>query len=228
MADGRSAPWRHARRGLIGTALSAVALATVGCGGDAPRQLHGVTRTPAQHVGALSLPDATPRRAGTTTVFRGRRDGLMLVYFGYTFCPDVCPTTLSDVRQALDRLRADERRRIQVSMITVDPRRDSGPVLDRYLSHFLPARMRHALRTTDTGELRSIERAFGAQSSIGPTGKDGYYEVSHTALLYAVDDTGTVRLEWPFGTPADDLHADLRTLLARSESPLNTLTGDGR
>jgi protein SCO1/2 len=142
---------------------------------------------------------------------RAMRDGLLLVYFGYTLCPDVCPTTMSDVGTALGSLGAEERRRVRVAMVTVDPERDTGPVLTHYVRAFF--RDGHALRTADQVLLRRVARAFGADYGVARR-PDGTVDVMHTAFVYAVDDQGRLRMQWAFGTPADALHRDIRSLLA--------------
>jgi len=194
--------------------ILAIAAALAGCAGgddDQNRSLNGFTRTPPARVASAGLPDVSPKADGERLAFRAQPGGLLLAYFGFTFCPDICPTTLADVRRALDRLPAADRRRVEVAMATVDPQRDTRKVLNGYLSHFFPNW--HALRTTDPAALRRAEKAFGAAHEIGPKRAGGEYDVSHTASLYAVDDRGVVRVEWPFGTEADAIAADLRALL---------------
>lgn len=206
----------HARgRQIAALACTTLALAAAlaGCGGDEDQAtLSGFTRSPPANVGSVGLPDVAPGAGGGTMAFRAERGGLLLAYFGYTYCPDICPTTLADVRRALERLPAAQRRRVSVAMTTVDPGRDTPKVLNGYLRHFFPTW--HALRTTDPAALRRAEKPFGARHEIGPKNAEGEYDVSHTAVLYAVDDTGVVRVEWPFGSDAQDIAADLRTLLA--------------
>lgn len=192
-------------------ALLALAATTIGCGGREPTtSLKGFTRTPVPHVGQLSLPDVAA--AGAPMRLRAARGRLLLLYFGYTSCPDVCPTTFADVGAALAQLPADRRKTVTVALVTVDPARDTPRVLDRYMRHFFSDW--HALRTTDRRALRTVERAFGASHKAEPARADGTYAVSHTALLYAIDEHGAVRVEWPFGTAAADIAADLRTLTA--------------
>lgn len=203
----------------LGVAILTIAAAIAGCGGgeNNNRSLKGFTRTPTAQVGAVGLPDVAPKRAGLPMAFRAKPGGLLLTYFGYTYCPDICPTTFADVRSALRKLPAAQRRRVTVAMVTVDPARDTPKVLNGYLGHFFTAW--HALRTTDQGALRRAEQAFGATHEIGPRRADGNYDVSHTALLYAVDERGIVRVEWPFGTPSADIAADLQTLLGDQRAP---------
>ena len=206
------------RRMPLLAALTAGAVAALaGCGGTTTSStttngLRGFTSDPVQRVGGVRLPDVSPKGDGTPMAFRAPAGGLLLAYFGYTSCPDVCPTTLADVRQALEKLPADQRRRVSVAMVTVDPRRDTAAQLNGYLRHFFPRW--HALRTTDPVALRRAERPFGAAHRIGPTKNDGTYDVEHSAVLYAVDDRGVVRVNWAFGTPSADIASDLRLLLS--------------
>ena len=217
MPGHRDAHVRRRHAAALACITIALATAAAGCGGDEDQAaLRGFTRTPAAHVGSVGLPDVAPGSAGAPMAFRAGPGELLLAYFGYTTCPDICPTTLADVRLALGRLPAAQRRRVTVAMATVDPERDTPKVLNGYLRHFFSTW--HALRTTDPAALRRAEKPFGARHEIGPEKADGDYDVSHTAVLYAVDDAGVVRVEWPFGSAPEDIAADLRTLLAE-QSP---------
>ncbi len=139
---------------------------------------------------------------------------LLLVYFGYTSCPDVCPTTLADIRNATDKLTPAQRKRVEVGMVTVDPKRDTSKALPEYLGHFFPGGVVHAYRTTDPARLSRAEKAFGAMHEIGTLKKNGDYLVAHTAITYVVGSNGDVLVEWPFGTLSADIAFDLRRLLA--------------
>ena len=142
-----------------------------------------------------------------------RPDGLALVYFGYTYCPDVCPTTMSDLRRALGELPDGEADRVDVAMVTIDPARDSAEVLEGYVGNFIADAT--ALRTDDPELLRSAADAFGADYAVEQT-PDGEFEVSHTGEVYAVDDSGTVVMQWPFGTGSESLARDLESLLSQA------------
>ncbi len=158
-----------------------------------------------------TLPDVS--HGSTPFSFRAAPNGLLLVYFGYTQCPDVCPTTMSDLRVALGGLPAAQRRNAQVALITVDPRRDTPAVLTRYVHAFFPRGL--ALRTADPKLLARVAKTFGAAYSVTKT-KDGGFDVMHTAFVYAVDDRGRLRVQWSFGTRPATYRKDIRLLLEGS------------
>jgi protein SCO1/2 len=195
-------------RGIVAAVALVVTIASSACG-SSEHQYAGIQREPAPVVDGDSLPDAAA--SGTPMELRAATGGLLLVYFGYTLCPDVCPTTMSDLRLALGDMRQADRSQVHVAMVTVDPERDTATVLKRYVRSFINDGS--ALRTDDRELLARVARAFGA--SYGVTKKpDGTVEVSHTAFVYAVDDEGRLLLQWSFGTPWQDIHDDLVALLA--------------
>jgi protein SCO1 len=159
-------------------------------------------------VADVALPDIS--RGGAPFRMVAPEGHVLVVYFGYTFCPDICPTTLSDLRSALASM-GDAADRVEVAMVTVDPMRDVDDVLQPYLQSFIDTA--HPLRTTDQAELDAAADAFGADFSV-ITVSDGNIEVSHTAYLYAVDDRGVVRVVWPFGVEPERIAEDLGSVLA--------------
>jgi len=172
----------------------------------------GYTVVPAPSVKDVSL----PRADGSGPVaMPAVPNGLRLVYFGYTSCPDVCPTTMSDLRRAIAKLPAGERDKVQVAMVSIDPARDNGPRLTDYVHNFFPEG--DALRTDDQAALKAATSPFGAQYSVKTNAK-GEVEVTHTAEVYAVDDKGNVVMQWPFGTSYQAISKDLRNLLKGSAS----------
>lgn len=197
---------------------SLLALAACGSGSDdgsASPELAGVIRSPALSVGDVELPDVTT--GGDPTAMRAAEGELLLVYFGYTFCPDICPTTMSDISVAVNELPDDLADRVEVAMVTVDPDRDTDEALTAYLGHFFDRT--RALRTEDITVLDAATDAFGVRYEVEDheAGDDGY-EVSHSAVTYVVDDTGEVVVEWPFGLDSLDMAADLKTLLTKERS----------
>jgi protein SCO1/2 len=170
-------------------------------------QLSGYTREPTPSVAQVALPLADGTGDVPATAAAG---GLRIVYFGYTSCPDVCPTTMSDVKAALAELSPEDAARVQVIMVTIDPDRDVPEKLSAYVQTFIEDGQ--ASRVTDPAALEAAAAAFGAQYEVR-TADDGEIEVSHSADLYVVDDAGDIVLQWPFGTTSADIAADLSTLL---------------
>lgn len=176
---------------------------------DASAELNGYVPDHAIDVGALSLPEVHPGRPARPFHFKAGSGHTLFVYFGYTTCPDVCPTTLGDLKHALRVLGADAAR-VDVAFITVDPDRDLPPVLEPYLGSFV--RGAHPLRPDGRHQLEPVERAFGAGSSV-TRDSSGIVHVAHTSISYLVDERGRIVDEWPFGMKPDDMAADLRALL---------------
>lgn len=206
----RPHPRSRARLVLLALAAAAVlgaTLALAGCGGSKAHYT-GFVRKPAPDVSALSLPDMTAKGAPFT--FRAADKGVLLVYFGYTLCPDVCPTTLSDVGVAVRSLTPEEQSRISVAFVTVDPARDTQPVMAHYIHSFF--KDGHGLRTESAKELAAAAKAFGAAYKVTKA-KSGEIDVIHSAFTYAVDDQGRLRLQWSFGTTKKAFADDIRTLL---------------
>lgn len=195
-------------------ALLAVGLLVLAaCGDDAaPRTLSGYELDPAPTVAALSLPDASDGDVDFPFIADDGR--LLIVYFGYTYCPDVCPTTLAEVKKAFTQM-GDGAQNVDVAMITIDPDRDTDEIITGYVQDFIPGA--HALRTTDADVLLVTASQFGASYSV-ETLADGTVEVGHSGAMYVVDDTGTVVLTWPFGIPAEGIATDLEILFDRSPS----------
>ena len=142
-------------------------------------------------------------RAVTDRDYRGK---YLLVYFGYTFCPDVCPTTLSDVAAALDKLgtRAE---RLQPLFITVDPRRDTPDVIRQYVAAFTP-RLVGLTGTADQIKAVTREyRVYYAEHRTGPGPND--YVMDHSSILYLMDPNGRFVSVIRADAGADAIEADL-------------------
>lgn len=171
--------------------------------------IEGLVRDEPLEVGSASLPQVAPDGSTTPFAFKAAEDGLLFVAFGYTNCPDVCPTTLSDVRKALAEL-GDDADRVQVAFATVDPERDTAQIMNDYLGSFVDDG--HPLRTEDPDELAAAQDAFGVTSEVAKQ-PDGSVEVAHTARSFVVDDQGQVVDEWAFGTTYEAMANDLQILL---------------
>jgi protein SCO1 len=194
----------------LGAALLVTVSFGAGCGNDAaPAPLVGYQLEPAATVGDLALPDAA---TGQPVSLHAAANHLLVVNFGYTSCPDVCPTTMAAVKAARNRLGPDGAR-IEVAMITIDPARDAQ--LAQYVASF--AADGHGLRTTVDADLRAVADRFGADYSV-TAAEDGTIEVTHTGSVYVVDQTGAVVLTWPFGVSSADMANDLSILLESSSA----------
>lgn len=191
-------------------------------GSTAPDQIEGLRRDPPLDVAGVTLPEVSPDLPAQPFELVAQPGNLLFVYFGYTHCPDLCPTTMADLRKALAQLGPDADR-VEVAFATVDPERDTADVLPAYLSSFVDGA--HALRSEDPAELQAAEDAFLASSTITPL-DDGTYSVSHTAFSSIVDENGTVVAEWPFGFPPDSMARDLRILLSQVPARATTTTAD--
>lgn len=204
------------RVGAVGVVLAAIlgSGALVSCGSD-EATLRGMTREQPLEVGSVAVTDVTDQGVYAdhdgSFDMRARPGSLLVVYFGYTNCPDLCPTTLALVRAARREL-GDSAERIDLAMVTVDPDRDTPEVMNGYLSSFTD--QFHALHPKSTDELEVAEEAFLASSTIVTDAK-GKVEVGHSATAYVVDENGTVLLEWPFGVDKDTMINDFRILLDR-------------
>lgn len=191
-----------------------MALCLVGCGNDgdvsagAPAGFKGVVRKPAIEVGSVALTHAV---TGEPVEMRAQDGEILIAYFGYTGCPDVCPTTMSDIRVALGELPAEAAEKVTVALITLDPERDTGEILDDYLGHFFDRYI--PVRVEDPAALQEATDAFGVQFEVADHQEGEPYEVAHTAISYVIDDSGTVVVEWPFGFDSPQMVEDIETAL---------------
>jgi len=138
------------------------------------------------------------------------RGKVLLVYFGYTHCPDICPASLSAGGQALNALSAAERDRVGLLMVSVDPERDSLARLKEYTAFFHPA-MRGVTGTPD--EIAALARAYGAGYMKQPAKADGSYAVDHTVSTYVVAPDGKLSAVLELGAPTEQVVAAIRRLL---------------
>jgi protein SCO1/2 len=169
-------------------------------------KFHGVVLPEPDKAPGFTLTAHTGEEADLTD-FEGQ---LVLIYFGYTYCPDVCPATLAELSRALKLLDQKDREEVQVLMISVDPGRDTPEVLADYMAHFDPSFL--GLTGSDS-EVAAAAHDYGifVQKQEG-TVESGYL-VNHTANVAVVDQDGYLRLIFKFNTPAEDITADLESLL---------------
>lgn len=146
--------------------------------------------------------------------FRGK---VVLVYFGYTWCPDICPLNLSYLTLALNELEPEERERVQVLFISVDPERDTPERLREYTAYFAP----DFLGLTGTPEqLAEAAGLYGAAYRRGEEGSSAMgYSVDHSAYTYLLDPSGRLTQTLDHATPPEDIVTAIRSQLTEGESP---------
>lgn len=136
---------------------------------------------------------------------------IVLVFFGYTFCPDVCPLTLADVKKAMVDL--DQRDRVKVVFISVDPERDTPEAMREYVSSFDPEFIG---LTDDYAKIQEVMKPFGAYAEKEQVANSvAGYLVNHTARLYLISPEQKLLLTYSFGFNPKDLRSDLDHLLSQ-------------
>lgn len=158
----------------------------------------------------VTITDFTLMTAGNVPITLSNfTDRYVFLYFGYTFCPDVCPATLSELAQVRRELgsMAD---RVQVIMITVDPDRDTPEVMQSYVNHFDPTFIG---LSGSQAEIDAIGQTYGIYyEKHEGTAATGYL-IDHTARVFLLSPDRNTLISYPFATPPADIVADLKWLL---------------
>jgi protein SCO1/2 len=197
---GRRGGARVGRRALVAAPVVAALLAA--CGRKA-QSFNGIDITGADYGRDFRLRDPDGRER-TLADFRGR---CVLLFFGFTQCPDVCPTALSRAAEVRRLLGADADK-LQVIFVTIDPERDTPAVLRGYTANFDPTFVGLYGDAQQTGQAAKDFRVFYQKV---PTGNS--YTMDHTALTYAFDPSGRLRLALRHDLSAEQVAADLRVLM---------------
>lgn len=147
---------------------------------------------------------------GNTFRLADQRGKVVVLFFGYTNCPDICPATMSDMQVVLNRL-GNQRDQLKVVLVTVDPERDTSERLQRFVGMFDNDIVG---LTGDPATLATVYKAYGAGATRRelPDSALGY-AMDHTATSTVIDKKGQRRLLFGFGTPVDDIFSDLSTLI---------------
>ena len=163
----------------------------------------GMARSPAAAAGV-------PLRSGAFEL-RRQRGNVVVLTFGYSSCPDVCPTVLAELAQVRARL-GGAARRLRVVYISVDPERDTPARLRAFTEQF--DRTFIGL-TGPADQLAAVWKAYGVQVARrdAPGGNPPTYAVHHSASVFLIDAAGRLRVMAPFGTPLDDVRHDIGVLL---------------
>ncbi len=190
------------------TALFVTALALVACS-EKKAAFNSVDITGATYAQDFSLPDVdgNPR---TMKDFAGK---VTVVFFGFTQCPDVCPTTMAEV-SAVKKALGKDGDKLQAVFISIDPERDTAPVLKAYVANFDPSFV--GLRPASAEALADAAKAFKIYYKKVDGKTAGSYTMDHTAASYVFDTKGRVRLFTRYGSGADKLTEDVKQLLTGS------------
>jgi len=199
---------RRAWLALVGLPL---AWSTVGCRQAAPARAADGEATPSLPVleggGDFSLTDHDGQVFSLSSL-RGR---VVLIFFGYTFCPDACPTTLSKLSTVARRL-GEAASQVKTLYISVDPERDTPAVLKADLANF---RLDSLGLTGSKAEIDEVVAQYGAAYEIVPTPESAArYTVSHTTTLYALDAAGRLRMKFRYEATVDEIVDGIHRILA--------------
>ncbi len=199
--------WPRLLIGFVVVALLVFGLGKVALGRFAPHLYAGSILQgdeAAPPLDGLVLSDGRP---ADLALFDGK---LVIMYFGYMNCPDVCPTALSDVAAAIDLMPADKAADVQLIMVSVDPARDSLDDLGRFVGSFDPTFLGAG------AELEAIDKVatqYGVYYAYGDGDVETGYTVDHTATLMGIDTDGNLRILWSPEVTRPQLAADFAALL---------------
>jgi protein SCO1/2 len=196
-------PFIRPMRLILVAALCSCAAMLSGCSQDADWRLVNITGIMPPL--AFSLSDAAGQPV-TAQTYRGK---VVMLYFGYTHCPDVCPTTMATLSQALSKL-GNGASKVRVLFVTVDPQRDTAPLLKSYTQAFGPAFV--GLRTSDP-ELRRLTKRYRVTYSLGKPDAHGNYEVTHSSAVFIFDQAGKARLIAESSDNAASIAHDVQQLI---------------
>lgn len=197
-------PRRFLIRALGLAPLSAL-LALAGCDSAQTPAFKAIDITGADYAQDLNLAD-TEGRVRHLADFKGK---LVVVFFGFTQCPDVCPTTMMELAQVKQAMGADGDK-VQGVFVSIDPERDTPEVLKAYVAAFSPDFVALRGSLDDTKDIAKRFKVFFAKV---PGKAEGSYTMDHTAGSYIFDAQGKVRLFTRYGSGAEALKHDLQLLL---------------
>ena len=144
--------------------------------------------------------------------YRGK---VVLLYFGYTFCPDICPTSLSTIAQALSMLTPGELEKVSSFLISVDPERDTMAVLKAYAPFFHPSIVGIS---GSADEVAQVARQYGARYMKQKPDADGRYAVDHSSFTYVIGRDGKLTASLPYASPPQHLVEAIRAQLGAAKS----------
>lgn len=191
--------------GQLATLVALLLLTACSANLRGARALNGTVYPEPRQTPEFTLQSAT----GETVSLQDYRGKVVPIYFGYTFCPDICPTTMADLAR-VQREVDDEGKGMQVLMITVDPQRDAPAVVQDYVASFHPTFV--GLSGSEEAIAAAAE-PFGVFYEIAEGSASTGYLVDHTARVFVVDKDGALRVSYAYDTPIEEIASDLRVLI---------------
>lgn len=173
---------------------------------SAPPELNGTEYSEPRATPEFTLQNA----AGEPVSLQDYRDQVVAIYFGYTFCPDVCPLTMANLARVQQEVDEDGDQ-MQGLMITVDPQRDSAATVQDYVASFHPTF--EGLSGTED-QIAAATEPFGVFYETAEGSAATGYLVDHTARIFVVDKSGALRVTYSYDAPVEEIAADMRALIA--------------
>ncbi|MEI7645720.1 MAG: SCO family protein [Chloroflexales bacterium] len=193
---------------LLSACASAPAAAPTAANTETDVPTAGTLIDPPKPLSDFTLPSSAGGKPLSLSDLRGKP---VLLYFGYTFCPDICPTTLSEFIRVKHDL-ASKGDQLAVLMVSVDPERDTPEVLGRYMQAFDPSFIG---MTSNEATLRRIGSEYGLfYQRHAVSGSAAAYLMDHSAATYLIDQQGQLRMVYSYGTPHTVIAPDVERLLA--------------
>ena len=201
--DGASLPGR--RRVLAAMAAGVTLAVLAGCKQKSAPKFQGSDISGTDIGSGMAMVDGSGQLR-TLADYKGK---VVVVFFGYTHCPDVCPTAMAELAQAMTLLKEDAKK-VQVIMITVDPQRDTGTALNAYVKAFNPS----FVGLTGTPEqLHKTAQSFKAYYAKAPGPTPEQYAMDHSSSFYIIDQQGHARVLLNGNAPAKTIAGDIQQLL---------------
>lgn len=187
----------------MAAAAGLVSMALAGCKDKAAFNGSDISGT---HLGRdLAMVDGSGQLR-TLDDYQGK---VVVVFFGFTHCPDVCPTSMAELAQTM-RLLGDQAENVQVLMISVDPERDTPKILNQYVKAFNP---RFTGLTGSAQQLHKTAQSFKAYYAKAPGLTPGDYSMDHSSSFYVLDPDGEARVLIPASASAQEIASDIKQLL---------------
>jgi protein SCO1/2 len=182
--------------------------ALTGCS-PTPYTFHGTPFDP-----IMDAPEIVGLRAGNIDFkLSDLPEKVKLIFFGYTFCPDVCPLTMANLRAAYDKLSSSEKQQVAIIMVSVDPERDTPDRLGTYVNAFDPAFYGVHVPLANLSDVKKGYGVYSEKRYLDAKVSAADYLIDHSAILYVVDKDDKLREIFPTDAPPEDVADDVKHLL---------------